>query len=480
MSATIISFIGAKGGVGATTLCVELAKLMRARTNVTLIDADFSARRSAAILLDANRALDTERSEGHIPASVRTHGITVGELATTYADGFTLSPDDVEVFLQRLESEGTILVDMPSPFSAAVRSFVVRTSRFIIATEPTVLGLAAARSMIAEMESFGIPASRVGVVIISRADRGTTLSYVPPQRALDVKVYGEIPAASDRGYQRAVRSLDSVLATIAPETSLSNLHPSSSGAIRDRRLRPRDEGGYLVALPSVENATLETPFAPSHNGTAKDDGRSRLKAKIHETLAERVDLLDASKAQGDSGKLNELRASIDRITQDVLDEQGFSGSAEDLAQIKQEIMAEALGYGPLEDFMSDPTVTEIMANGPNRIYVERGGIIYPTDKKFADDKQLRLVIERIIAPLGRRVDESSPMVDARLPDGSRVNAIVEPLSIDGPSLTIRRFGTRRVNADDMLKSHTLNQPMLNFLRACIMARLNVVISGGTG
>jgi len=236
----MISFIGAKGGVGVTTLCVELAKLLRAKTGVTVIDADFTARRSPAIMLDANRALDAERAERRGPVSVRTQGITIGELSTTYADAFTLSPDEVESFVQDLDRKGTILVDMPSPFSAAVRSFVVRSSRFMVVTEPTILGLAAARNMLSELQTFGLPASRLGVIVVARGDKNNVLNYVPPQRALDVKVYAEIPQASDRGYQRAMRSLENIIAGIEPEPSVSNLQPSSKGAIRDRRLRPRD------------------------------------------------------------------------------------------------------------------------------------------------------------------------------------------------------------------------------------------------
>jgi pilus assembly protein CpaF len=130
--------------------------------------------------------------------------------------------------------------------------------------------------------------------------------------------------------------------------------------------------------------------------------------------------------------------------------------------------------------MRDPAVTEIMVNGPKTVYIERAGKIERTGKRFASEQALRLVIERIIAPLGRRLDESVPMVDARLPDGSRVNAIIEPLAIDGASVTIRRFGTRRLTAQDLIEKGSATEEMLDFLRACIEARLNIVISGGTG
>ncbi len=158
----------------------------------------------------------------------------------------------------------------------------------------------------------------------------------------------------------------------------------------------------------------------------------------------------------------------------------FTGSAEELADLRHEIVDEALGLGPLEDLMRDPDITEIMVNGPDTIYVERHGKIERTNKRFSNDRQLRLIIERIITPLGRRIDESSPMVDARLPDGSRVNAIIDPISIDGTAMTIRRFGQHRLTADDLLKIGAIPPPMIDFLRAAVQARLNCVVSGGTG
>jgi pilus assembly protein CpaF len=130
--------------------------------------------------------------------------------------------------------------------------------------------------------------------------------------------------------------------------------------------------------------------------------------------------------------------------------------------------------------MHDPDITEIMVNGPGDIFVEKGGIIYHTPRYFASEQQLRLIIERIIAPLGRRLDESSPMVDARLADGSRVNAIIEPLTLTGTTLTIRRFGLRRLNSDDLLAKGSVTPEIMDFVRAAVEARLNIVISGGTG
>src|SRR3990172_10058507 len=147
----------------------------------------------------------------------------------------------------------------------------------------------------------------------------------------------------------------------------------------------------------------------------------------------------------------------------------------------KDIVNEALGLGPLEDFLADPDVTDIMVNNKDEIYVEKKGKLFLTNKKFISDDKMRSVIDRIIAPLGRRIDESTPMVDARLPDGSRINAIIPPLSLGGPMITIRKFGQERLEIGDMLnKYNSLSQPMADFLNACVICRRNIIVSGGTG
>lgn len=148
-----------------------------------------------------------------------------------------------------------------------------------------------------------------------------------------------------------------------------------------------------------------------------------------------------------------------------------------LVQIAQ---ADILGFGPIEPFLADDRVSEIMVNGPKQVWIEREGRLYETSISFMDDEHVRRIISRIIAPLGRRCDESSPMVDARLPDGSRVNAIIPPLCLNGPSITIRKFSRRPLTIDDLIRFGAVTPEVAEFLRACVTARLNVVVSGGTG
>ena len=149
-------------------------------------------------------------------------------------------------------------------------------------------------------------------------------------------------------------------------------------------------------------------------------------------------------------------------------------------KLVKEIVDEALGFGPLEDLIDDDDISDIMVNGKDQIYVEKHGKLEITSKKFISNDQVRQVIERIVSPLGRRIDESTPMVDARLPDGSRVNAIIPPLSLVGPILTIRKFGKESIVMEDLIKFNSLSQPMADFIRACVIGRKNIIVSGGTG
>src|SRR6266404_3417814 len=172
----------------------------------------------------------------------------------------------------------------------------------------------------------------------------------------------------------------------------------------------------------------------------------------------------------------------ERVLADVRDQlaQETGISRDDRQRIALEVTDDILGHGPLEQLLADESVTEIMVNGPFDIWVERGGRLQETPVRFNDESHLRRIINKMVAQVGRRIDEGSPMVDARLPDGSRVNAIIPPLSLSGPLVTIRKFGKKRLTLDDMIKIGTLSQETVEFMQRCIRAQLNMLISGGTG
>jgi len=208
-----------------------------------------------------------------------------------------------------------------------------------------------------------------------------------------------------------------------------------------------------------------------------------LKQRVHERLIQELDLnrLELGANMSDEQRLA-LRQRTER-TVTVLLTRELRGNAELGARIPQlvkDIVDEALGLGPLEDLLADGEITDILVNHKDEIYVERNGRLQRTNKRFLSDNHLHSVIERIIAPLGRRIDESSPMVDARLPDGSRVNAIIAPLAVGGPVLSIRKFSRRRYTLEDLIRVGTLTEPMASFLHACVLLRKNIVIAGGAG
>ena len=181
----------------------------------------------------------------------------------------------------------------------------------------------------------------------------------------------------------------------------------------------------------------------------------------------------------DADSADEVRRALERIFAEVLAEENLPLSRVERTQLFEQIVADILGLGAIEPFLRDDNITEILVNGPENVYIERNGILQETDVRFRDTQDVLRIIDRIVTPLGRRVDEASPMVDARLPDGSRVNVIIHPLSLVGPCISIRKFAKAVFNAEDMIRVDTMTQDMTDFLRACVQARLNIIISGGT-
>jgi pilus assembly protein CpaF len=462
----ILLFTGAKGGAGTSTLCRELARAIAAKGNVAVVDADLTGHRSVGLLFEALRVLDAGRGAASPISRARPDGVTLVELADRYEAAFALDADTVETLAADLRGFDAVLVDAPAPFSAAVRPFVARAQRILIVLEPTLLGVAGAQTMYADLQRFGVPPNRIALVTNARSESdGVTRGEI--ERALGAKVVAEIPPLTNRSYAKSVAALQRYVGSLPAEAAMTELQPSAASPAGDAR----------VPLRRVSTARTNGHATPA--ATPIDPKRDAFKQQVHQALLKQIDLVSASTAHSDAAKLAELRAKVESITASLAAKADF-GSAEELAALRQEILDEALGLGPLEDLMKDPDVSEIMVNGPDTIYVERHGVIEHTPKRFTEDRQLRLIIERIITPLGRRIDESSPMVDARLSDGSRVNAIIEPVAIDGSTLTIRRFGKRRLTTEDLINIGAAPRPVMDFLQAAVQARLNCVVSGGTG
>jgi pilus assembly protein CpaF len=226
--------------------------------------------------------------------------------------------------------------------------------------------------------------------------------------------------------------------------------------------------------PAPEPPPPSAPRRPLPTTTGLRDAYADLKSRIqNKLLAELEPTLDLSRTE-------ELRAMIEEKFDAVLAEDHIVLSRLERQRLFEQIVAEILGYGPLEPLLRDDTITEIMVNGPKKVYIERNGKIERTNVVFEDDEHLMRIIERIVAPLGRRVDESMPYVDARLPDGSRVNIVIPPISLIGPVVTIRKFYRTPLTVEDLIRLGSATPEVMEFLKACVQAKINIVVSGGTG
>ncbi len=235
--------------------------------------------------------------------------------------------------------------------------------------------------------------------------------------------------------------------------------PSAAGA-----------GGAVTDAPPppAQILSVQPPAAPARD--TQRELRNSLQSRIINNLDPRLDLKDERL----------VKTTIEELFNKYLEEDGVTITRVERQRMLEQIFHEILGFGPIQPLLEDDSITEVMVNGPFAVYVERKGKLTLSDVTFQNDDHVMRIVERIIAPIGRRVDESKPMEDARLPDGSRVNIIIPPLALNGPVVTIRKFPKYRITVDDYIRFGTATKEMMEFLRACVEARLNVFISGGTG
>jgi pilus assembly protein CpaF len=232
------------------------------------------------------------------------------------------------------------------------------------------------------------------------------------------------------------------------------------------------DGSLYMTGPAKTQAVAEV----RNNLTLADSAKHQLKTEVHQQLIRRVDLEQLSSLQNDASGRQKLLVTISQLVA----EQNVPLTAADRDTLSKEVMDEVFGLGPLEPLLNDQTISDILVNTHNLVYVERRGVIEETGVVFRDNAHLMHIIDKIVSAVGRRIDESSPMVDARLLDGSRVNIIIPPLAIDGPLISIRRFGSKPLTSEDLVRHRALTPSMLDLLKGAVRARLNIVVSGGTG
>lgn len=247
---------------------------------------------------------------------------------------------------------------------------------------------------------------------------------------------------------------------------------------RTRPSAPQPAGSITERPPVVVTRDGQSPMnrvMPQPDQAVSDDYRALI-GRVQTRLLQQID----ARFETEVRDIERLQRHIARAVDAVIEEDGIVLPETERSRIQRTVQSEVIGFGPLEELLADESITEIMVNGPHDVFIERSGMLYEVPVHFNDDQHVRRVIDRIVAPLGRRINESSPMVDARLPDGSRVNIVIPPVALNGPTLTIRKFSSTPLGAGDLVRWGALTPEVMEFLRACVLGRMNLVVSGGTG
>ncbi len=260
----------------------------------------------------------------------------------------------------------------------------------------------------------------------------------------------------------------SLLERVAGPARTTEKPPAAPVAEPKPSARPSLVGAVTTGAP----ATAE----PNRARSAANPELAALRFRLYDRMVRDIDPARLS-AQPDRAS---ARRGVEDAVEELIRQEGLNLPWPDVVTLRREVADEIVGLGPIEPLLNDDSVSEVMVNSPDRIFFERGGKLNRSERTFRDDDHVMRVIERIVAPLGRRIDESSPMVDARLADGSRVNAIIPPLAVHGPSLTIRKFAKKRLTDADLIRLGAITQEMADFLEACVASKMNVLVSGGTG
>ncbi len=506
MAGHIVAVLGGKGGVGKSILSANLAMayLMETKSRPCLVDLDMNSLGDQNLILGI-RPPKTIIDISKIPGAALDLKALNPMLATT-PQGVSFvgcAMDQNQARELDLEGLGKFLKAVPNIFpftivdcgsdltAASVKVLEYATAILLVVT-PDVIVINQSKRLIAKIQENMFPLDMIQVVI----NRFTANSIVNPQviqKNLGRAILGGIVDDAETCSGSLARSQPFVIA--APQSQVTrSVHEI---------IRKLHQGGVLAQLsqlkkPSGISAKFQAAASANGNGTTSTvasgtsmlsapalnvDPWTALKIRIHKGLVETMDLKKQNIDTSDEKQRGLLKEKTKKAILDILaaeDTSNLLKSREDSSKIVKEVLDEALALGPLEDLLSDDTVTEIMVNSREQIYIEKAGKPMLSPVTFSSEQQMYNDIERIVTPLGRRCDEKSPSVDARLHDGSRVHIIIPPLALRGPTITIRKFPKKRVGVPELIAWGSMTQEIADFLRTCVESKLNIIVSGGTG
>lgn len=487
----LIAVVGGKGGVGKSVFAANFAcaLMTELRTQVLLIDADSKSVGDQNVIMGL-KPIKTLRELSMFQGSLNSQ--PMNSLVTMHSSGLAyvgavrgpeesmnITPDMlgkiVEFFSRAFKY---VVVDVGNDLGPAQMVVLQEATAIVIVTTPEVLVVTQTQRLINELLSATFPKDFFQLVVNKASQAGLSPQTISNQ--LQIPILSVIPQ-DDVTTMMALQKLSPFVISSpkAPVTSAYfDVARKLTGGILQRLKtlsRPKSMAMNLSVTGSDGVSNLGSGGAVSGL-----DPRTVLKIRIHNELIRTVDLKKLLMDTKDENKEKEIREKTKREITLIVDKESPDLARDERSKIIKEVLEEALGLGPLEDLLADPSISEIMVNGYRKIFVEKSGKVQLSPVYFTSNDHLRRIIERIVTPLGRQINDSVPYVDARLKDGSRVNAVIEPLSIDGPALTIRKFKKGGISPEKYIEFGSVTKNIIDFLRICSENGLNIVISGGTG